>query len=267
MIPEALEIPIEILDAEGSFLLRACRVTHEGFFVRTDTPRLQGQLVRLRVPTEDDPPVLRLLAVVLESVSKQDALNSGGCPGMGLKLYGLSSYSRTRWHRWLTWLSDHLRKLNVQPEGSGALPVEASFTIFDHLFDPSCDATRRSDIRYQVSWQARLRHDELEEEIDTINVSVGGVLLKSTQALDLGQVLPLVLYHPEDGGHFEVNVEVVRIARSAPDLSHYGVQFQAKDTFDNQRLRRFILSGIPPEERESSPSYIPEHDPLIESLG
>jgi hypothetical protein len=256
LIDPALAIAVDVLVPNGEYTLTASHVHGEGLLLHTDLPLSARQVLRLRIHTADDPPPLILLAVVRQTIPQDpEAGDLGTTASVMLTLYHLTPYTRTRWHRWLTWLDDQAdgRPKLPNPLTIDERPDAHHLRRLHKLLTEGRAHSRRATSRYALSWQIRLVVPDGYVEAHTRNVSEGGVLIELPQpAADLGveplHTYDLVLYHPDDGARLQVPAVIVRAPEGA--LSERVAARFAPSEEQEAALRQFIRAGIPNEERD-----------------
>ena len=214
-------------------------VSYTGLSIRTVSRLGERQFVRLRVLVPTDGGDLTLTGMVTRSAPPSD----GGLARAGVQFYGLAPDTRERWNRIIR-LAAH----GSAPEG----PPAAA---------PEREPAPRTYPRYAAALNVRLHTVADLEALYTLNVSRGGLFVRTRLPLDVGTLVKVSVVHPRTGDQFPLDA-IVRRRADAPEpglgLELVGVTDERRDAFFE-----FVRSTVPIEEV----FYVATRDARVESAG
>lgn len=122
----------------------------------------------------------------------------------------------------------------------------------------STDRRTSSPVRMPVTMSVELAHDELGEafEADAVNVSAGGLGIRSAMLPDIGQRMTCRFAMPELDGPCEAEGEVVWASDTGADAGEFGIRFDTLEPRVGVALARWVasLEDTPPSSSAKKPS-------------
>lgn len=234
-----IAIPVVIRRRGDTERLVTRDVSRHGAFVRTDQPRTERELVQLAfvLPTGES---LDVMCMVARSIPP--ALADARGPGMGVDFFALSKEAKDRWDAFVRDVSLPLvRGTRVPPPPPPDDDVDEA-------------PVRREHVRFDACFLVRMKDKAGLREFLTRDVSQGGMMLKTPLLRDVGTRIGLILVHPETDEEFALEGTVVRQVQSdEPKDRGLGIRFEGLDTERQQRLARFIETGVEALEVQEQP--------------
>ncbi len=123
------------------------------------------------------------------------------------------------------------------------------YDIFERLLTDIRDGTKtfyrekRAYLRVSDGITAKLLGEDTKEVIKVANISMGGVLLRTSSEFQKGQILTLSLNLPLFVQPVDVKAEVIRVAgepRTKPRIFNVGIKFLGIDTMDREKLAETV---------------------------
>lgn len=107
------------------------------------------------------------------------------------------------------------------------------------------DVERRLFPRKEAAFRVRLKDQNDLREVVSRDISQGGLFLRSSTAIPLGETLPVLLIHPWTSEELPVLVRAVRLEKTQDGrLAGVGVEFAEPDESLRDTLLTFIESGF-----------------------
>lgn len=107
------------------------------------------------------------------------------------------------------------------------------------------DIERRMFPRKEAAFRVRLKDQHDLREVVSRDISQGGLFLRSTTPIPVGETLPILLIHPWTNEEMPVMVRTVRIEKTRDGrLAGVGVEFSETDESMRDTLLTFIESGF-----------------------
>ena len=199
-------------------------VSYTGLSLRTGARLAERQFVRLRVILPPEGGELTVTGMVTRSSAPSD----GNLARAGVQLYGLAPEQRESWNKL------------IRLAARGLVPANAPGQAATH------EPTRRRYPRYAAALNVRLHTVADLHELYTLNVSRGGLFVRTKLPLEVGTRVKVSVVHPRTGEQFPLEA-VVRRRAEAPEpglgLELVGVTDQRRDEFFE-----FVRSTVPIED-------------------
>jgi Tfp pilus assembly protein PilZ len=245
-------------------------VSRHGAFIQTDAPKAERELLQLTFLLPDNKEV-EAMCMVARAYLPRDNFILG--PGMGVDLFAISKGAKTEW-------DGFVQGLKIRGE-SGRAP----FALVDSAlaspsgereFDPAeLEAAAQGepeplpliegglagdadlptlDLEDAVScFLVRLKNQVELEEFYRTDLKRGGIFLPTPVLAEEGDLVQLILVHPDTHGEFSLDGQVALVDSDGPLESRgIGVQFEELEPERLEALRKFIgISDI--NEASSSP--------------
>jgi hypothetical protein len=216
----AASIPVLLKRKGVAATLVTSDVSRHGAFVLTDDARGERELVQLvfRTPAGDVDAMCMIARVIRPG--------AGRPPGLGVDLFALAKDAKDRWESFV-------RDLKVRGVG-GPVPAPAP--------EP---ATRREHVRHAACFLVKLRDKGELVEMATKDIGRGGTFLRTPLLREVGEVVEIVLVHPETDDEYRIDAMVVRaVDHDTPSERGLGLRFAALDAEQTARLHAFIDTGV-----------------------
>ena len=199
-------------------------VSYTGLSIRTETRLAERQFVRMRVVMPSEPGELTLTGMVTRSSPGSEL----GLARAGVQFYGLAPEQRERWNKVIRQAAQGAASPSAPAPAAGPAP------------------TPRRYPRYAAMLQVRLHTVADLQLLYTLNVSKGGLFVRTKLALAVGTRVKVSVVHPRTAEQFPLDA-VVRRRAEAPEpglgLELVGITDQQRDEFFD-----FIRAAIPIEE-------------------
>jgi hypothetical protein len=119
--------------------------------------------------------------------------------------------------------------------------------LWDAWLEELLNVPRRREARVPVSLEvwSHLAHQEAAARGQSLNISVKGMLLETTEPLDIGAKLDLSFRLPDDQSDLRAVGQVVREERSEDGQSRVGVEFLILRDTARDRIRSYVEGGGP----------------------
>lgn len=244
-----VELPVTVRFGGRDVPCLTQNVNRRGLFVRTDRPKPLRFLAQLWLKLPPEGEELKLMAVVVHSVTPEQAAERGRVPGMGLRLYNLGPKEQKVWESFLVQALEAWQATQPEPPW-----VRPSGTI---------DSVRRRHTRFAVTFEVQVRDLGSLYQMLTKDISVGGMFLQAEPLLKVNNPVQMVVIHPLNGMEFPLEGRVVRVVEQPPEQRGIGVQFVGMTEETLQRFQHFIESGI--SQLVSDEVLIELDDPLLAS--
>lgn len=219
----AVSIPV-LLKRKGVVqTLVTSDVSRHGAFILTDDARGERELVQLVFQTAaGDVDAMCMVARVIRPGSDRP-------PGLGVDLFALAKDAKDRWE---AFVHDLKVRGAAGPSTKPAPP-------------PPAPATRREHVRHAACFLVKLRDKGELVEMVTKDIGRGGTFLRTPLLREVGEVVDLVLVHPETDDEFHLEAMVVRaIDHDVPSERGMGLRFAALDAPTTAKLHAFIDTGV-----------------------
>lgn len=234
-------------------------VSYRGIFIRTDTPPLLRQLVRLEIELAPGE-MLSMHGMAVHVVKPGDKLRRD--PGVGVQFYAIDRDAGLRWRRFVDQIQRTAQRviaappaLSPRPAASDARPpptpvqalrprlVPAPISPIDAPAPPV--PTRRNFPRYDAELELDLRSESELYSLLTRDVSRGGMFVVTDAPLAPGAEVLLQVRHPARDEHFELSAVVRRRGTNPAGL---GVEFTDLTYERREAFMAFIQPSLPTEE-------------------
>ncbi|MEZ4389764.1 MAG: PilZ domain-containing protein [Polyangiales bacterium] len=235
-------------------------VSYRGLFIRTDTPPVLRQLVRLEIELAPGE-LLSMHGMAVHVVKPGDRLRRD--PGVGVQFYAIDRDAGLRWRRFVDQVQRTAERviqpapaLTPRPSASGATPPPTPAQALRPRLVPTPISpvgapppppapTRRSFPRYDAELELDLRSESELYSLLTRDVSRGGMFIVTDAPLAPGAEVLLQVRHPARDEHFDLSA-VVR--RRGTNPSGLGVEFTDLTHERREAFMAFIQPGLPTEE-------------------
>jgi hypothetical protein len=214
--------------------LNTVDVSRHGAFFRTTTPRPVRELVQVRfhAPTGD----VDVMCMVVRSFPEDSPGPVG--PGMGVDFFAISKEAKDNWDAFIRDVQIRGGPRMAASHGAGnngaaAKPATPPPTPPDDT--PMDDDAMGNDSR--PCFMLRIPDREKLRGFLGREVSAGGMFLPTPVLRDTGEIVDLVLVHPESGEDFHLEGKIVRVTEHE-DARRRGMSIRF------HRLTGDVLSGL-----------------------
>jgi len=254
-----VSLPVQIRNKQGAIEVLTANISRSGVFLRTDTPMPERQLVKLGFKMPDGTP-LQVMGMVVHRFLPKDKHPAG--PGMGIHFFALSKNDKKTWDRFCLEMEKNSARLQIstQVQAELTIPGEGGFADPDEVLDlideieidvfaPATagfvEPVRRENPRYAASFLVRLPDKEQMYEYYTKDISIGGTFIHAKELRKDGEILELILVHPESNEEFSLEATVVRVIEGPAEYDRgMGLEFTPLDNNRKRELELFIEIGV-----------------------
>ncbi len=240
----AASVAVVLKRKGGTDALRTSDVSRHGAFVMTDAPRAERELVQLTFQLPDG--VIDVMCMVVRSLRPGAGTGPGMQPGMGVDFFALSKDAKNIWEAFV-----HDLKIRGAPLGGpkAAAPAEPAPALPAPTADKDAP-TRREHERHKACFLVKLADRAAMHEMVTKDIGQGGTFLRTPLLREPGEVVELVLVHPETDEEFRIDGIIVRaIDHEVPSERGLALRFGRIEADAAARLEAFIDSGVAHVER------------------
>jgi Tfp pilus assembly protein PilZ len=258
-------IPATLKLREGTLKLITGNVSRHGAFLRTDNPRPERELIQIRF--SDPGPDITAMCMVVRAFPPAAPSPMG--PGMGVDFFAISREAKDSWDAWVQDVKTRGFGPGVHPDGRPLEDApEEEIIIGDELADElivldtadevrsagDSSPTKREHPRQRAMFLVRMNDRAQLRDFLTIDISQGGMFLRTPLLQPRGEKVDLVVVHPETGEEFHISGKVVRVMEDDDEAKKgLGIRF-AKLTGDRlQALTEFIETGTDALQARKSP--------------
>jgi len=266
-------LSVQIRSKSGAVEVLTANISRNGVYLRTDSPMAERQLVKLSFSMPDGTP-LQVMGMVAHRFFPKDEHPAG--PGMGVDFFALSKDDKKIWDRFCLEMEKNSARLHIgeQLQAELSLPGNGGFADPDEIFvleeeiepevfassiaDNYVEPVRRQHPRFAASFLVRLRDRERMLEYYTRDISIGGTFLRTDELKRDGDVIELILVHPETREEFSLESRVVRVITGPkPGDRGMGLEFLPLNADRKNELELFIERGV--EVQQDSGEALAQH--------
>jgi type IV pilus assembly protein PilZ len=223
-------VKVRFRDDEALFSEFTHNISKGGLFVRTTTPCALGAQVEVVLILPDSETEIKAQGRVIHIVSPAEA-SATRPAGMGLHLLDLAPRDQKALEEYI---KDRLAKAGADTLG------------------------RRQHPRYHARLRVRFGNVIALQVEYSLNISHGGIFIKTRNPKPLGERLLLILIHPQTGQELELEGEVVRVvtthqARESAQPAGMGILFCNLDQGLRQKIEDFIRPELFPNVEMEAP--------------
>lgn len=224
---------------EGALELITADVSRHGAFLRTATPRPERELIHIHFRT----PLGGLDALCVVAESHPPARPSARGPGMGVHFFAISKDAKERWDTFVADLELRSGAALLSPPAGVAQPKRGASRAFEETPLGRAPDSREHP-RQQACFLVRLADRSRLREFLATDVSQGGMFLRTPVLRECGELVEMVLVHPESQEDFPLRGRVVRVAEHEdPKRRGLGIRFEPLTAERLEHLVAFIETG------------------------
>lgn len=245
---------------EGPLELVTADVSRHGAFLRTDAPRPERELIQIHFQT----PVGELDAMCMVVRAYPAAAPGPRGPGMGVDFFAISKPAKDLWDAFVAdvKIRGHDRGASLKaaeelssstsppvepPRLPGPVATSADPTTLPPPLpgQPPRAPVERKHVRQKACFLVRMADKSRLREFLSGDVSQGGMFLKTPVLRAQGDLVELVLVHPESHEEYLLSGTVVRVVEHE-DMKRrgLGIRFERLDGGRLQELVTFIETGV-----------------------
>lgn len=211
-------LPVSLGVGKKSFDLLTEDVSSSGVFLRTDTPPITRQLVRLQMALPPDGRAFSTHGMAVHVVLPDNQF--GRTPGIGVQFYGIDREARASWEAFIAWL-----RSNEVADAAGAT-----------------DPIRRRHPRHAVEIEVRVERASDLYTLYTRDISRGGMFVATELELEVGTALVVHLVHGT--GSLQLDA-VVRRKGATNGAAGLGIEFVGLDDGKRKAVFDFVTAHLP----------------------
>ena len=244
-------VPVLVRLKSANIELVTGNISRHGVFMRTDNPLPDRQLVKMRF-TIPGSIALEVVGMVARRVLPGSSGPSG--PGMGVDFFSIGKDDKKVWDRFCMELERKpelatvMQSSPARTENSfiGRLQeIKKSAPPVSESSAPKQAPVRRRHPRYAATFLIRMRDRGELSSYYCRDISGGGTFLKTTLLKQLGEMLELVLIHPETDQEFALAAKVVRVVDGPTETDQgMGLSFEPLTAAQRDKLEIFIETGV-----------------------
>jgi Tfp pilus assembly protein PilZ len=224
-----VRIPLAVGEAGSEMVLMTEDISYSGVFLRTDSVRPRGEVIRLEVDVPDTKETLTMHAMVAHCITWDKAAQYQQGPGWGLQLQGTRGETLKQWNGFVG------RAMALHD----ARTLDDAAAIIKEVRD-LVEPIRRQYPRRSVRFEVQVKTVDDLFDMLTKDISSGGAFLLTDQILPEETALTLTFIHPLDGSELDVAAKVVRVVPSPPGHRGLGVLFVRSATSRWMEFESFI---------------------------
>lgn len=241
-------IPCTLKLRDGPLRLMTADISRHGAFLRTDAPRPERELIQIHFDT----PVGELDAMCM--VVRAYPISSPGPrgPGMGVDFFAISKEAKDLWDGYVADVKirghDKGTKLNAALAPPSGVAPDASATTETSAPSPPPTSpasttsgrmpVERKHVRQKACFLVRMADKSRLRDFLSTDVSHGGMFLKTPVLRAMGDLVELVILHPETQEEYALAGTVVRVVDHEDSKRRgLGIRF---DPLDGQRLQHLV---------------------------
>lgn len=227
---------------EGPLTLLTADVSRHGAFLRTDAPRPERELIQIHFATPVGP-VDALCMVV-----RRYPLESPGArgPGMGVDFFAISKDAKDLWDTFVADLKIRRGTALLSPPAGAPTPPAPEREADRRPLPKTASRApvERQHVRQKACFLVRMADKSRLRDFLSTDVSQGGMFLRTPVLRALGDLVEMVLVHPETQEEFPLTGHVVRVVEHDDQRRRgLGIRFEPLTGERLEQLVTFIETG------------------------
>lgn len=237
------DLPVEVRAGSRRIESHTVDVSYGGLFLCSEDPPPLRQLVTLKIMTLERPGGLEVMAMPVFI----DRRGTAGCPGFGVKLFGLDPDTRKSWETTVARIRTQpdTRVVPHRPDGAGAPPPEVATP------SPEPDEAYREPTWMQVlpEFVVRLRTADDLRSFRFKDLSRGRVYVRTDRVLEEGSHVEVRVIHPIHDAVFVIGGIMDKVVRR-PDFKGVRIRLEELEHVRRDEFELFAQTGeAPPSEQ------------------